>query len=177
MTRRPATDEKIRTAVERARAGLSRLDSVGRGTARTRVRVGDGLTCRVEDGRWSFTADMSEKAGGSAEGPDPGVYGRAGLASCLAVGYAMWAAHEGVPLTELEVEVQADYDVRAEYGVGVGTPGYEALRWVVRVESPASEAEVHRVLETAERRSPWLRLLREPQELTRTVQIRTAREG
>ncbi len=177
MTSRSPAAETIRTAIERARAGLSRLDSVGRGTARTRVRLGDGLTCRVEDGRWSFTADMSEKAGGGAEGPDPGVYGRAGLASCLAVGYAMWAAHEGVPLTGLEVEVQADYDVRAEYGIGAGTPGYEALRWVVRVESPAPDAEVHRILELAEARSPWLHLLREPQELKRAVEIRTAREG
>jgi uncharacterized OsmC-like protein len=165
------SDEKIRTAVERARTAMTRMSSVGRGTARTRARIRDGLTCRVEDGRWSFTADMSEKAGGAGEGPDPGVFGRAGLATCLAVGYAMWAAHRGVPLTLLEVEVQADYDARAEYGLGDGAPGYEKIRWVVRVESPAPDEEVLEVLATAEARSPYLAIFRDPQKLEREVRL------
>jgi uncharacterized OsmC-like protein len=169
----PNTDPTaaIRTAVDRARTAMTRMGSVGRGTAVTRVRIREGLTCQIDDGRWSFTADMSEKAGGAAQGPDPGVLGRAGLGSCLAVGYSMWAAHAGVPLTSLEVEVQADYDARAEYGVGDGRPGYEALRWIVRVESPAPEEKVRQVLATAEARSPWLALLRNPQELRREVHI------
>lgn len=177
MTSTTTHDERIRTAIQRAQQAMTRMDSVGRGTARTRVRIEEGLTCQVEDGRWSFTADMSEKAGGAAEGPDPGVYGRAGLASCLAVGYAMWAAYEGVPLTSLEVEVQADYDARAEYGLGDKVPGYDAIRWIVRVESPAPEERVREVLATAEARSPWLQLLRNPQELRGEVQIRRPSEG
>lgn len=166
-----SSSERIRTAIDRARTALARMDSVGRGTARTRARVRDGLTCEIEDGRWSLVADMPEKAGGSAQGPDPGVFGRAALASCLAVGYSMWAAHEGVPLTSLEVEVEADYDARPEYGVGDGAPGYEGLRWIVRVESPAPEADVHRVLATAEARSPWLAVFRQPQEVQRQLQF------
>jgi uncharacterized OsmC-like protein len=161
----------IRTAIERARTALTRMESVGRGTARTRARIGEGLTCRVEDGSWSFTADMPEKAGGAVQGPDPGVYGRAALASCLAVGYSMWAAHRGVHLASLEVEVEADYDVRAEYGVGDGSPGYEEIRWTVRVESSAPEEVVREVLEVAEARSPFLALFRDPQRVVRQVEI------
>jgi uncharacterized OsmC-like protein len=171
MTASTSSADTIRSAVQRARAGLARLDSLGRGTASTRARIRDGLTCQVEDGRWSFVADMPEKAGGGGTGPDPGVFGRAALASCLAVGYTMWAAHEGLPLTSLEVEVQADYDVRAEYGVGDGTPGYEGIRWIVRVESPAPEDRILQVLATAEARSPFLTLFREPQDVRREVRI------
>lgn len=163
--------EQIRTAIDRARTALTRMDSVGRGTARTRARVRDGLTCEIEDGRWSLVADMPEKAGGRAEGPDPGVFGRAALASCLAIGYSTWAAHEGVPLESLEVEVEADYDARPEYGVGNGAPGYEGLRWIVRVESSAPEADVLRVLATAEERSPWLAVFRQPQGVARQLEF------
>ncbi len=163
--------DRIRTAIDRARTALTRMDSVGRGTARTRARVRHGLTCEIEDGRWNLLADMPEKAGGSAKGPDPGVFGRAALASCLAVGYSMWAAHQGVPLTMLEVEVEADYDARPEYGVGEDAPGYEGLRWIVRIESPAPEAEVLDVLATAEARSPWLAVFRRPQEVERQLQF------
>lgn len=176
MTASESSAQTIRTAVQRARKALVRLDSVGRGTARTRARIREGLTCQVEDGKWSFLADMPEKAGGAGSAPDPGVYGRAALASCLAVGYATWAAHEGVPLTSLEVEVEADYDVRAEYGVGSGTPGYEQLRWIVRVDSPAPEARVLEVLAMAEARSPYLTLFREPQDLRREVTMKTREE-
>lgn len=163
--------EMIRTAVERARRAVKLRDTVGRGTARTSARIVQGLTCRVEDGSWSFTADMPEKAGGDGQGPDPGVFGRASLASCLAIGYSLWAAHAGVPLTTLEVEVQADYDVRPQYGLGEGSPAYREIRWIVHVESPAPEEEVREVLETAEARSPYLALFRDPQSLRREINI------
>jgi len=167
----------IRDAVDRVRRALTRSETVGRGTARTRARIRDGLTCEVEDGSWRLTVDMPEKVGGGGEGPDPGVLGRGALASCLAVGYALWAAHEGVPLDALEVEVEADYDARPEYGIGSGAPGYEALRWEVRVESSAPEERVLQLLATAEDRSPWLAVFRNSQELRRTVQITSPVEG
>jgi len=169
MIQTSAARETIRTAVDRARTAMTRRDSVGRGTARTRARIEQGLTCQVEDGRWTFTADMSEKAGGAGKGPDPGVFGRAALASCLAVGYAMWAAHRGLPIDSLEVEVEADYDARAEYGLGERLPGYLEIRWIVRVESPAPEAELLELLATADARSPYLAIFRHPQQLVRQV--------
>ncbi len=172
-----ATTDAIRRAVDRARTAMTRMDSVGRGTARTRARIEEGLTCRVEDGRWSFTVDMPEKAGGGAHGPDPGVFGRTGLASCLAVGYAMWAAHEGVPVASVEVEVEADYDARPEYGLGEKPPGYDALRWTVRIESSAPDEAIDRVLAITEERSPWLALIRDPRELHRTVELRRPEGG
>lgn len=166
-----ATQETIRTATQRARRAMELRATVGRGTAHTRARVEDGLTCRVEDGDWHLTADMPEKVGGGGQGPDPGVYARTGLATCLAVGYSLWAAEKGVPLTSLEVEVEADYDARPEFGMGDQPPGYEALRWTVRVESPEPRERVEEVLATAEACSPLLALFREPQRIERSVRI------
>lgn len=167
----PNTPEFIRDKLRRVRTALTRLESAGRGTAVTRARIDKGLTCRIEDGAWSFTADLPEKGGGAGEGPDPGVYGRAALASCLAIGYTLWAADHELPIDALEVEVQADYDARAEYGIGEADPGYEALRWIVRIESPAPEVDIRRMLEIAEARSPYLALFRDPQRLERTLEL------
>ena len=101
---------------------------------------------------------MTEKDGGTNAGPNPGVLGRAALGSCLALGYGMWAARLDVPITALEVEIHADYDVRGELGVDDGVrPGYSAIRYVVRVSSPAPEADVRRVIDTADRYSSWRR--------------------
>src|SRR5579871_4516462 len=139
--------EKIHTALERVVQAVSLRPSVGRGTAITRVRLRSGLACDVEEGPWRFTVGMTEKYGGTNEGPNPGVYGRAALGSCLAIGYAMWAARLGVPIDALEVEVQADYDTRGELGVdGDVPPGYLGMRYVVTVETAAPEADIMRVL-------------------------------
>jgi uncharacterized OsmC-like protein len=148
--------ETIRTSLERTVDAMSREPSVGRGTAVTRVHLRPGLTCEVEEGPWRFTVGMSEKYGGANAGPNPGVYGRGTVGSCLALGYAMWAARLGVAIDALDVEVQADYDVRGELGVASDVPpGYLRMRYIVTVESAAPEADVMRVLDTADRYSSW----------------------
>jgi uncharacterized OsmC-like protein len=148
--------ENVRDALERVTTAVSHRPSVGQGTAVTKVRLRPGLACDVEEGSWRFTVGMTDKYGGTNEGPNPGVFGRAAVGSCLAIGYSMWAARLGVPIDSLEVEVQADYDVRGELAVVDDIPpGYLGIRYVVSVESSAPEADVMRVLDTADRYSSW----------------------
>jgi uncharacterized OsmC-like protein len=163
--------ERIRTTFERNRRALELRAGVGLGTAVTRARLREGLACEVEEGRWRFMVDMSPKSGGGDEGPNPGVLGRGALASCLAIGYAMWAAALGVPIASLTVTVEADYDTRAEYGVGDVRPGYREVRYIVEVASAAPEAEVMRVLDAAEAHSSYLAVFGNPQPLRRDVRI------
>jgi uncharacterized OsmC-like protein len=68
----------------------------------------------------------------------------------------MWAARLGVAIDALEVEVHADYDVRGELGVNDEIrPGYSQIRYVVSVSSPATEDEIARWLDIADRYSAW----------------------
>jgi uncharacterized OsmC-like protein len=78
----------------------------------------------------------------------------------------------GVELRSVEVEVQADFDARAEYGVAGGRPGYEQVRCVVTVESGASEEEVRRVIERAHAGSSYLHIWREPQDVRVELRVR-----
>ena len=148
--------EAIKIAVERSAKAVSLKASVGQGTAVTKVRLREGLACEIQDGPWTLVAGMTDKYGGTNQGPNPGVLGRAALGSCLAIGYAMWAARLGVPIDSLEIEVQADYDVRGELGVADHVrPGYIEVRYFVAVTSPASTADIHKWLDTADRYSSW----------------------
>ena len=168
-------DETIRAALERSAKTLATEASAGRGTAKTTVRLQPHLTCEVEEGPWRFPVSMPEKYGGANVAPNPGVFGRAAIASCLAIGYGMWAARLGVPIDALEVEVQADYDTRGELAVSDEIPpGYLAMRYVVTVDSSASEAEVLRVLDIADRYSSWRDDMTRALPLTREVRL-TAR--
>lgn len=165
-------DDGVREALERNARAVALRPSVGQGTASTRVTLQPGLACEVVEGPWRFTVGMTEKYGGTNAGPNPGIYGRAAVGSCLAIGYAMWAARLGVPIDALNVEIQADYDTRGELAVDDDVrPGYTAMRYIVTVESRASEEEILRVLDTADRYSSWRDDMLNPVPLEREVRL------
>ncbi len=164
-------EARVRTAVERNVKALTLRPTLGVGTAVTRAQLRDGLRCEIEEGPWKLTADLGEKSGGSNAGPNPGVLGRGALASCLVMSYAMWAAKRGVPLSSLEVEVQADYDARGHYGVADVTPGYTEVRYVVTIESEAPESDILKMLDEADARTPYLNVFAEPQPVRREVRL------
>jgi uncharacterized OsmC-like protein len=146
----------VAAALERNAKAVTLQPSRGQKTAITTATLRDGLACDIREGPWHYVAAMSEKYGGSQEGPTPGLFGRGAMASCLALGYAMWAARLDIQIDSLEVEVHADYDVRGELGVADEVrPGYLEIRYIVNVSSPARPEEIERWLDTADRYSSW----------------------
>lgn len=162
--------EVIKTALERNARAVGARPSVGQGTAVTKVHWTHGLTCESTEGQWKLVVGMTDKYGGDNAGPNPGVYGRTALGSCLVIGYAMWAARLGITLRALDVEIHADYDVRGELAIDDSVrPGYKQIRAVVSVESDASEAEVLAMLDQADRHSSFLDDFRNPVPVTREL--------
>ena len=163
---------EIKAALERNVRVMEARPSVGQGTAVTKVTLKHGLACDVEDGPWKFSVGMTEKYGGLNNGPNPGVYGRAALGSCLAIGYSMWAARLEIPIRSLTVEIRAKYDVRGELGVDESVrPGYADVIYVVTVDTDAPESDVMRLLDIADRHSSWLDDIRNPVPVSREVHI------
>jgi uncharacterized OsmC-like protein len=152
------TSRGFKTAIERNQKALRLRPSIGKGTATTTARVRNGsTTCDLEDGRWKLVADESEGDGGAGLGPDPGVFGRAALASCLALGYVMWADYFGIPVDDVEVVVEADYDASGLLGVDDSIPPrWSAMRYAARIASSAPEAKVREMVEYADRHSSLL---------------------
>ena len=161
----------IKAAIVRTESKIRDRPTIARLTKLTKASVRDGLTCEIEDGPWKLTADMKKSLGGHDAGPDPGVLGRAAIASCLAIGYATWFARLDVSLNSVEVEVEADFDYGGVLGVSDVSAGYTELRYSVNVDSPASKREIVRVLDKADAHSPWLTNMKMSFEPRRTVRI------
>lgn len=171
MKPNPELIENIKTAFERNGRAIELRPAVGKKTAITKVRVVQGVHCEAEEGRWKVVADASEKSGGTALGPDPGLLVRSALGTCLAMGYVIWAAHLDVPVNNIEVEIEADFDARGQHDMAGISPGYSEIRYLVRIESDAPESDIERVVETADRASMVGDVFRRAHTLKRTLTI------
>jgi len=170
--------EKIKIAFGRVSHAISRRPATGRGTKISRASIKNGLTCEIREANWTMIADMPELNGGGAKGPTPGVYGRAALGSCLAIGYMMRAAAMDIPIEGIEVEIQADYDDAGFYGIAASIPAaYPEFRYLVRVDSQAPEEMILRMLDEADRRSPYLEVYQRGQSCRRQVIIITEKKA
>ncbi len=161
----------LKESHERVKKLLTIKPEKGQYSTTTKVRVRDGTTCDVEHKHWTFTADVGKSEGGNDAGPGPSVLQRGALGSCLAIGYAKWAAALDVPVDGIEVDVEADVDARGSYGLDGVEPGYKGLRYKVFIDSPASEEEIMNVIEQADRHSPLLADFLKPVKVEREVNI------
>lgn len=166
-------NDKIKPAFDRVSGALTQRPSLGIGTGISKASIKNGLTCEIREGNWTMVADMPEQAGGNGAGPTPGVFGRAALGSCLAIGYMMRAAKMDILITNLEVEIQADYDDGALFGTAPPhvLPGYLEIRYRVTVDSDAPKEEILRMLDDADRHSPYLDVFSRAQSCHREVNI------
>jgi len=166
-----ADTKSLKESHERIKKLLTIKPGKGQYTTTTKIRVRDGTTCDIEHKHWTFTADVGTEEGGNDAGPGPSVLQRGALGSCLAIGYAKWAAVLNVPIDGIEIDVEADVDARGTYGLDGVEPGYKGLRYKVFIDSPASEEEIMKVIEQADKQSPLLADFVNPVEVEREVKI------
>ena len=165
--------EKIKISLERCKKAFTLKPAMGRSTAISNVRMVNGLTFEINEGNWKFSVDMPEAIGGNNTAPTPGVYGRAALGSCLAIGYMMKAAELSIPIKNLEVEVQADFDDGALLGTADKDipSGYLEVRYSITVESDAPEEKINQMLDEGDKHSPYLDVFSRAQKCVRNINI------
>jgi uncharacterized OsmC-like protein len=146
----------LKDLYERKRRAMQRRPSFGRTTAQARGSVRDLLTCDVEEGPWRTRVDQSLEDGGAGSAPHSGQIMRASLVACLAIGYRMWGARLGVAIDAVDVDVVCESDARGQLGIDGVPVGWQRIVMDVSIASRAPEADVRRVVETADRLSPML---------------------
>ncbi|MGV9771478.1 OsmC family protein [Streptosporangium sp. NPDC003464] len=92
------------------------------------------------------------------------------LGSCVTHIFLIKAAELDVPIDSLAVDVQAEYDPRAQQPDSTDIPVYpQNFRYEVQLSSPASDEELARLHAEVERVCPILNLIRNPQEISGSV--------
>ena len=162
---------QISEKVCRISKALSLKPGLGMGTGISTARITKGLSCQIKEADWEMSTDMPVQVGGTGMAPTPGVLGRAALGSCLAIGYMIWAAKLGVEIDDLEVEIQADWDDGGTFGTAEVPAGYSEVRYCVRVQSNATEADIMKVIEAGDQHSPYLDVFSRAQSCNRQLII------
>ena len=100
--------------------------------------------------------------GGNA-GPNAVEIVLAGLASCLAVGFAYNAAAQGIRIEEMNLRLEGDIDLQGFLGLSdTIRPGYRNIRVNCRIKSDAPREKLLALGEYVQKTSPVLDIIRNP---------------
>ena len=163
---------ELRTIYEQQTRVLRRHPALGRISAQANVKLVTELACEARRANRITRVDLPADEGGRDSAATPGDLIRAGLGACLAMGYRLWAARQGVEVLAVEVDVTCELDVRGQLGIADDVPiGWQRLLFEARVTSTAPTTDVRSVVECANRLSPLLANLSPAIERVHTLTI------
>ena len=126
------------------------------GQTRSRSQV-DGFTIGKERVSRRFSIDIDEpcELGGSNRFANPQEHLLAALNACMMVGYVAQCAVRGIMIESLEIETDGEIDLRGFLGIDpLVPPGYENLRYIVRIKGNGSKEEFADIHEAVMATSP-----------------------
>ena len=118
------------------------------------------------------TVDEPESLGGGNVAANPVEYALTALGSCQAITYRFWAAHLGLALDNVRVEVEGDLDVRGFFGIDDSVrPGFGAVRVRVRLSGPEPAERYEELARAVDAHCPVLDLFSNPVPVQRQLSI------
>lgn len=170
-----ANQTTIEATLDRMVATFQARPASAHSTTTTHATLRDGFMTRTREDGVAFTADMPVAAGGSNAGPTPGVYGRACLASCIAMGIRIAAERRGIAVDQIDVSLSMDWDSRGLFGLSGVSAGPSNIALEIDVESPAPDSDVQALVAEGMSNDPWLIALTQPHTVTSDLRIRESR--
>ncbi|RKU04277.1 osmotically inducible protein C [Burkholderia sp. Nafp2/4-1b] len=104
---------------------------------------------------FEIAADEPRELLGNNSAPNPQELLMAALNACMSVGFAANAAAMGIKLEKLEIETEGQLDLRGFLGLDPTIkPGYEEVRYTVRIKSDASREQIEQLHQVVVNTSP-----------------------
>jgi uncharacterized OsmC-like protein len=133
-----------------------RVTTGWQGQTKSESRV-DSLTLGGQPIPRSFTiaADEPVEVLGQNTAPNPQELLISAVNSCVLVGYVAGAAVRGITLEKVEIETEAELDLRGFLGLDESVkPGYDSFRYTVRIKGDGTREQFEEIHETVKKTSP-----------------------
>src|SRR5207248_4403283 len=153
-----ALKQVVRDVAEDPAKGMVRFEvkSAWQGQTRSRATV-ESFHIGGQEVKRHFEIDVDEPMEllGQNSAPNPQEMLMTALNACIMVGYVAGAAMKGITLEKVEVETAGELDLRGFLGIDPGVqPGYEALRYTVKLKGNGTPEQFHEIHETVIKTSP-----------------------
>jgi uncharacterized OsmC-like protein len=133
-----------------------RVHSAWRGQTKSRSTV-ESYTIGGQEVHRHFDVDVDEphELLGQNSAPNPQEMLMTALNACIMVGYVAGAAVKGITLDKVEIDTAGELDLRGFLGIDPGVrPGYEAIRYTVRIKGDGTPEQFREIHETVMKTSP-----------------------
>jgi uncharacterized OsmC-like protein len=133
-----------------------RVTTAWQGQTRSRTCVeGFGIAGRFVPRRFTIDIDEPGELGGTDRFANPQEHLLAALNACMTVGYVAQCAMRGITIESLAIETDGEIDLRGFLGIDAAVPpGYENLRYTVRIKGSGTKAEFAEIHEAVMATSP-----------------------
>ncbi|MHC4198057.1 MAG: OsmC family protein [Planctomycetota bacterium] len=104
---------------------------------------------------FTISIDEPEELLGSNTAPNPQETLMAAFNACMLVGYVTGSSFKGIELEKLEIDTEGELDLRGFLGLDKSVkPGYEEIRYTVRVKGNGTLEQFQEIHETVMATSP-----------------------
>lgn len=166
------TSADIRRSLVRLERAIARRQGFGHVTQSSTTTCAAALQCAAREADHLVRADLPRGLGGTDGAPSPGALLRAGLGSCLAMGYRLRAARHDIPLDGIVVTVDTDSVLAGMLDpTQAHPPGFTGIRVHVRLDSPAPDRDLQALIDEADRLSPVLDVVSRPNPIERSIRL------
>lgn len=133
-----------------------KVSSVWKGRTHSRSTVSSFFIGGEESKRdFAIDIDEPEELGGGNRFANPQEYLLAALNACMMVGYVALCSLNDIRIDSLEIETEGDIDLRGFFALDEDvSPGYERLKYKVRIKGDAAKETFEEIHEAVMRTSP-----------------------
>lgn len=151
-------------------SGFTAKPEKAKATFAAATEIEEGLRAEVRARQHTVVIDEPAVLGGTDTGANPVEAVLAGLASCQAITYKVWAANLGIALDRVRVEADADIDLLGFFGIDRSVrAGFNDVRLRVALEGPESPERYRELADAVDSHCPVLDIVANPVPVTRVL--------
>lgn len=150
-----------------------RVKSAWQGQTRSRAEITSySVGGQKISRRFAIDVDEPFELLGENTAPNPQEMLMTALNACVMVGYVVGASAKGITLQAVEIETEGELDLRGFLGIDPAVkPGYDSLRYTVRITGNGTPEQYREIHETVLRTSPNFFNLSQPVPIDARLEI------
>lgn len=154
--------DQLADAIEAIRGHLRQAEGNVAAEFSSDTRLIDGFQTEARIRQFTFAVDEPPTLGGTDLGPNPVELVLAALGTCQEIVYATYARVLGIPVESVSIKVDGSLDPRGFFGVSDVPAGFSQVTYSVDIQSPASDEEIQRLIDTVNAHCPVLDIVQRP---------------